>query len=62
MKRLDFADAAKAVAIYFVIVGHAVPFAGDTFRFIFAFHMPFFFFISGYCFSKKVLPKASALL
>ena len=53
MKRMDFADAAKAIAIYFVITGHAVSRSTDVFRFIFAFHMPFFFFISGYCFSKK---------
>ena len=53
MKRFDFADAAKAIAIYFVIVGHAVSSRTEVFRFIFAFHMPFFFFISGYCFSEK---------
>ncbi|MDO4809559.1 MAG: hypothetical protein Q4A04_06315 [Eubacteriales bacterium] len=34
MKRMDFADAAKAVALYFVIVGHAVPFAGDFGTFV----------------------------
>lgn len=55
MKRYDFADAAKAVAIYFVIVGHAVSQSTSVFRFLFAFHMPFFFFISGYCMSENSL-------
>ena len=55
MKRLDFADAAKAIALYLVIVGHAVSKDTEVFRFIFAFHMPFFFFISGYCMPEKSL-------
>ena len=67
--RYPFIDAAKAIALYLVIVGHIVPSGGTFFRFIFAFHMPAFFFLSGYCMEKKeesftrhTLQKAKTLL
>lgn len=47
--RLSYVDAAKAIAIYFVILGHTVSRSGQIFPFIFGFHMPAFFFFSGYC-------------
>ena len=36
-----------------MIVGHAVYSGNSFFRFIFAFHIPAFFFLSGYCAEKK---------
>lgn len=51
--RYMFVDTAKAIALYLVIVGHTVPSDSNFFHFIFAFHMPAFFFLSGYCMEKK---------
>ena len=47
-KRLDWLDVSKAIGVYLVILGHLVMFNYHTFRFIFAFHMPFFFVAAGY--------------
>ena len=49
-KRLDYIDAAKAIAIILVIIGHsnwlsAIPRVGGM---IYSFHMPLFFIISGF--------------
>lgn len=49
-KRLDYIDAAKAIAIILVIIGHsnwlsAIPRVGGL---IYSFHMPLFFIISGF--------------
>ena len=49
MKRLDYLDIAKGIAIFLVVMGHAVL-AFDTpyWRLaIYAFHMPLFFLVSG---------------
>ena len=46
--RYEYLDVAKAFGIYLVILGHLVIFNYKTFRFIFAFHMPLFFVISGF--------------
>ena len=47
-KRILWADYAKFVAIYLVVLGHAdLPF-GDSRNFIYLFHLPLFFLISGY--------------
>ena len=61
---ISFVDIAKALALYLVIVGHAVPRASMIFRFIFTFHMPVFFFLSGYCSLRpgNIRKKASSLL
>ena len=63
MKRLDWIDALKGFAILSVVIGHCIDGVrkGDTyseyayalqaaFDFIYAFHMPLFFAISGYVF------------
>lgn len=52
-KRLDWLDVSKAIGVYLVILGHLVIFNYHTFRFIFAFHMPFFFIAAGYVWKKK---------
>lgn len=48
-KRANYIDIAKGVVILLVVYGHAVTFQGIPFFIIFSFHMPFFFFISGWC-------------
>ena len=52
-ERMHYVDIAKAIGIYFVILGHLVIFNYKEFRFIFAFHMPLFFMLSGIILWKK---------
>ena len=45
-KRITYIDVAKAVALFFVVLGH-LPLKQPVFNFIFSFHMPLFFILSG---------------
>ncbi len=54
--RINWIDWGKVFAIYLVILGHLLSSKGAEgwmFDFVYLFHMPFFFFISGYLFSVK---------
>lgn len=51
-KRLHYIDVLKGVGIVFVILGHASMSSIFT-NYLFSFHMPLFFFISGYLFTFK---------
>ena len=51
-KRIEYFDIAKGIAILLVIMGHTVK-SRLINHFIFSFHMPIFFLISGYFFRKK---------
>lgn len=53
-QRLNWLDVSKAFGVYLVILGHLSIFNYHTFRFIFAFHMPFFFIVAGYVFRDGV--------
>lgn len=46
-QRLDEYDVAKGIGILLVIIGHALPNGGFWRNFIYSFHMPLFFFLSG---------------
>lgn len=51
---------AKGIGIILVVIGHCVP---DVFRikqFIYLFHMPLFFFLSGYCFRVNTEEKMTS--
>lgn len=57
MKRLEFIDVMRGIAITLVVAGHLIQFNGmpkdnPVFEFIYSFHMPLFFAISGYITSK----------
>lgn len=52
-KRIEWADIAKGIAIILVVVGHSVSPTGLANKAIYAFHMPFFFFIFGYLFDSS---------
>lgn len=65
--RIDYIDISKAIGIILMIMGH-IGF-GDVFDyFIHSFHMPLFFFLTGYLYTKKnnflkyVLKKVKSLL
>ena len=45
--RQDWIDIAKGLGMLFVILGHCVAFGSKVHNLIFAFHMPFFFLLSG---------------
>lgn len=47
-KRVLWADYAKFIAIYLVVLGHADLSPGNFRNFIYLFHLPLFFLISGY--------------
>lgn len=52
-ERKNWLDIARGIAICLVILGHSSLASGVIYKIIFSFHMPLFFFISGYVFRKK---------
>ena len=61
MKRIVWLDYGKAVAIYLVVLAHTAIYKPVE-SFIYTFHMPFFFFMSGYLFSFEKYPSYSLFL
>lgn len=55
MNRIVWLDYGKALAIYLVVLAHTAIFKPVE-AFIYTFHMPFFFFMSGYLFSFDKYP------
>ncbi|MGG3623525.1 acyltransferase family protein [Bacillus gobiensis] len=53
-KRIEWIDAAKGIGIILVVAGH-VPTTDPIKQFIYSFHMPLFFFLSGLVFKSKDL-------
>lgn len=46
-KRYHYIDVAKALGIFSIYLGHFAHAAGLAYHFVFAFHVPLFFFVSG---------------
>lgn len=68
-QRLDYIDHLKGFAIFLVVVGHVIQYNTSDFRqspvfsAIYSFHMPLFFFLSGYIAAKsKVIDDLSGFL
>jgi len=67
-ERIGWIDVARGIGIICVVVGHTVAPGGSIAYFVFTFHMPLFFFLSGYCssfaipFERLILRKARSLL
>lgn len=63
MNRIVWVDYYKAIAIFLIVLGHATLNETDLVDFLFTFHVPAFFFISGYlertdcCQTKEYLKK-----
>lgn len=53
MKRFVEIDVARGIVILLVVLGHLVAFDNFLWSWIFSFHMPFFFLVSGYCTNSK---------
>lgn len=55
--RLTHVDVAKGIGILLTLLGHCLAYSGlvrtRVFAVIYSFHMPFFFFLSGYMFKRK---------
>ncbi|WP_324661016.1 acyltransferase family protein, partial [Bacillus pacificus] len=49
--RVEWIDTAKGVGIFLVILGHTGSLGERMTNYIYSFHMPLFFFLSGYLFS-----------
>ena len=58
-KRIEHIDIAKGIAILFVIIGHTIP-DGIVKNIIYSFHMPVFFFLSGFFFKPRPIKKLLA--
>lgn len=61
-KRVDWIDIAKGIGIFFVVLGHCVVKTDLIHKFIFSFHMPLFFILSGYCFHAEKYSNLSEVL
>lgn len=54
-QRINFIDYAKAIGIFLVVLAHT-PLKSEITDWIYVFHMPLFFFLSGYLFDIKRYP------
>jgi fucose 4-O-acetylase-like acetyltransferase len=59
---LPWIDYARAIGIFFVVLGHCATGGSTAWRLIFAWHMPFFFIISGLTFNPSRYPHFGAFL
>ncbi|MEI6039755.1 MAG: acyltransferase family protein [Candidatus Berkelbacteria bacterium] len=51
-KRIDWVDTAKGITIFLVVLGHTIlPY--NWLIYVFSFHMPMFFFLSGYLYNPE---------
>ena len=50
----DSVSFAKGIGIMLMVLGHTF-FSAYGYAFIYMFHMPLFFFVSGYCFKRSYL-------
>ena len=50
-KRLEYIDIAKGIGIFLVVIGHCFDSKSLLGLYIYSFHMPLFFFLSGLCFN-----------
>lgn len=62
LERSYVLDNMKAIGILLVVIGHAKWLDDDLVKFIYAFHMPLFFFISGYLVRANYLPLFTNLM
>lgn len=52
-KRIEWLDTLKLIVIFYIYLGHLGKDAGKLYPFVFSFHVPLFFFISGLFFSDS---------
>ena len=54
--RIPFYDAARGIGIILVVIGHTIPFDSYANAFVYSFHMPLFFFITGSVMADRKYP------
>ncbi len=52
-KRYDWVDVLKFLGIFYIFVGHFGWNSGKFYYFVFQFHVPLFFFASGFFFKQE---------
>lgn len=60
--RLEWLDGVKGIAIILVVVGHNIGSNTLIFQYIYGFHMPLFFFLSGYVYNENKYPNLLCLV
>lgn len=50
--RIKTIDIAKGLGILLVVIGHSMQTGSYPMRVIWTFHMPLFFFLSGFCYNQ----------
>ena len=58
-KRIDFIDYSKGLGIFFVVFGHVYCGNNIVTNWIYSFHMPLFFILSGFLLIKSFHPEYS---
>ncbi len=58
--RIVWLDAARGIGILLIIVGHIIPMTLPFSHFIYSFHVPLFFFLSGMVLQKRHMSSAAA--
>lgn len=61
-KRIDYIDIAKGIGILLMVIGHSLSEDSKLRSFIYLFHMPLFFFISGVVFNELYFQDTKALI
>lgn len=51
-ERIFAFDAAKAIGIFFIVIGHVFHDQGIYAQYVYSFHVPLFFFLTGVTFSR----------
>lgn len=52
-QRIDWIDTLRFLGMFYIYVGHLGPAAGKLYPFVFSFHVPLFFFISGLFYKRS---------
>lgn len=55
-QRIQYIDIAKGIGIFLVVIGHCINISSFLGKWIWSFHMPLFFIISGLCFNPSKNP------
>ncbi len=58
--RIAWLDGARGIGILLIVLGHVIPMTTPISHFIYSFHVPLFFFLSGMVLQKRSMCAAAA--